>query len=367
MIDVNTYFRRMVQENASDLFIKTGSRPSARIDGKIRFLEDQVTTREFSRALFETIVEEAMWDDFQKEKEADTSYICQGVGRFRVNVYVQQGELGFVFRHINSRIPPFEELHLPREPMEKLALLHRGMVLITGIAGSGKSTTLAAMLDYANRMTNRHLVTIEDPVEFIHQEKKCIISQREVGIDTHSFSHALKHALRQSPDMILVGEMRDLLTIEAAIHAAETGHVLYSTLHTINATQTVERIMSYFPPHQHTLLRTQLSLTIAGVVSLRLIKKKAGLGRVPAVEIMMASPSMRELLYEGKTKDLPKCMEEGEYYGSQTFNQSLLALYKGELISLEDAMGASDKPDELKMAIRGINKGSKATDFDFSF
>jgi twitching motility protein PilT len=240
-------------------------------------------------------------------------------------------------------------------------------VLVTGIAGSGKSTTLAAMLDYANRMTNRHMITIEDPIEFIHNEKRCIISQREVGIDTHSFSAALKHALRQSPDMILVGEMRDVETIESAIQAAETGHVLYSTLHTVNATQTVERIMSYFPPHQHQLLRTQLSLTAAGVVSLRLIKRKGGLGRVPAVEIMMASPTMRELLYEGRTTELPKCMEEGEYYGSQTFNQSLLQLYKGELISLEDAIGASDKPDELKMSIRGINKGSKATDFDFTF
>jgi twitching motility protein PilT len=367
MMDVNYYFRRMVEENASDLFIKTGSLPSARIDGKIRFLEDKPSTREFCRLLFESVVEETMWDDFQRDKEADTSYISPGIGRFRVNVLIQQGELGFVFRHINSRIPAFEELHLPREPMEKLALLHRGMVLVTGIAGSGKSTTLASLIDYSNRMTNRHIVTIEDPIEFIHHEKKCIIAQREVGIDTHSFAKALKHALRQSPDVILVGEMRDKDTIEAAIQAAETGHVLYSTLHTINATQTVERIISYFPPHQHHLLRTQLSLVIAGVVSLRLIKRKNSLGRVPAVEILMASPTMREVLYEGRTNELVKCMEEGEYYGSQTFNQSLLLLFQSDLISLEDALGASDKPDELKMSIRGINRGSKATDFDFTF
>jgi twitching motility protein PilT len=284
-----------------------------------------------------------------------------------VNIYKQRGYVSFAFRHIEKTIPSFEDLGLPVEPMKKLASLNRGLVLVTGVTGSGKSTTLAAIVNYINENFNKHVVTLEDPIEFIYRDRRSIVSQREIGSDTSDFKVALKHVVRQSPDVILIGEMRDKETMEAAISAAETGHLVLSSLHTVNATQTVERIINYFPPHQHSLVRVQLSLVLEGVVAQRLITRRDGRGRVPAVETMMRSPTVKDLLAEGKTNELYKAIKEGEYFGSQTFNQSLKRLYEAEKVTLDDAMGAADNPDELKLEIRGILKGSKAADFNFDY
>ena len=365
-LDFQELLKRMVKERASDLFLKVGSPPSLRIDGKIRFMQADALTPEVGLTILET-VRRARIDDFGESGEIDCAYDVPGVGRFRVNIYKQRGHASFAFRHIEKNIPNFDELGLPIEPLRKLSSLNRGLVLVTGVTGSGKSTTLAAMVNHINENFNKHIVTLEDPIEFIYRDKRSIISQREIGSDTADFKVALKYVVRQSPDVILVGEMRDKETMEAAINAAETGHLVLSTLHTVNATQTVERIISYFPPHQHPLVRVQLSLVLEGVLAQRLIPRRDGKGRAPAVELMMRSPTVRDLLAEGKTTELYKAIKEGEYFGSTTFNQSLKRLYEAEKISLEDAMGAADNPDELKLEIRGILKGSRAADFDFDY
>ena len=251
-----------------------------------------------------------------------------------------------------------EDLLLPPVPIKKLAMLSRGLVLVTGIAGSGKSTTLAAMIDYMNNNTQRHIVTIEDPIEFMFQDLSSAITQREVGIDTKDYLGALKTVVRQTPDVIFVGEMRDYETVSAALTAAETGHLVLSTLHTVNAVQTVERIMSFFPPHQHDTVRLQLSLVLEGVVSQRLIGRRSSEGRVPAVEILLGTPTVKEMILEGRTRELAEALEAGhEYYGSQSFNQSLVGLVREGVIDFDDAMAAADSPDELKLALRGITKG----------
>jgi twitching motility protein PilT len=243
--------------------------------------------------------------------------------------------------------------------MQRLANCQRGLVLVTGVAGSGKSTSLAAMIDHMNAHTSRHVVTIEDPIEYVFRDGKCAITQREIGIDTPDYHTALKAVVRQTPDVILVGEMRDLETVSAALTAAETGHLVLSTLHTVNAVQTVERIISFFPPHQHQTIRLQLSLVLEGVVSQRLVTRRATAGRVPAVEVMIGTPTVKEMVLEGRTRELARALEEGhEYYGSQTFNQSLAGLVRDHLIDLDDALAAADSPDELRLALRGITKGA---------
>jgi twitching motility protein PilT len=257
--------------------------------------------------------------------------------------------------------PTLEDLHLPVASIQRLAMLQRGLVLVTGVAGSGKSTTLAAMLHHMNERTNRHIVTIEDPIEYVFRDGKCAITQREIGIDTPDCHTALKSVVRQSPDVILVGEMRDHETVTATLTAAETGHLVLSTLHTVNAVQTVERIISFFPPHQHQTIRLQLALVREGVVSQRLITRRNAPGRLPAVEILLGTPTVKEMILEGRTRELPEALEEGhEYYGSQTFTQSLVQLVRDGLIDVEDALAYADSPDELKLALRGITKGAGA-------
>jgi twitching motility protein PilT len=361
MKSIEDYFKYMVEIGASDFFVKSGSRPSMRVDGRIQFIDPKETDEKFIRDLFRRVAGRDM-DDVFKDKEMDLAFEVPRVGRFRVNVFHQKGDVGFVFRHIKKQIPSFEELCLPTRQLQKLSALRRGLVLITGVAGSGKSTTIAGMLEHINQTRNVHIVTVEDPIEFVFDDKQSIINQRELGLDTKDFMEALKQVVRQSPDVILIGEMRDRETMEAAISAAETGHLVFSTLHTVNAIQTVERIITFFPPHQHPLIRLQLSMVLQGVLSQRLLPKKNGKGRVPAVEIMISTPTIREMLQEGRTTELYTAIQEGEYYGNQTFNQSLKNLYQAQLISLEEAMGAADNPDELKLEIRGIVRGTKAAD-----
>jgi len=365
-MEFHEMLRKMVIEKASDLFIKVGNPPSLRIDGVIHFLDtDEITTQDVLE-IFETI-EDSRKQTFPRDRDIDVSYELPGIGRFRVNIFHQRGQLGFVFRHVQAKIPSFKELNLPEKPLKELASQARGLILVTGNTGSGKSTTIAAMIEYINEHFNKHILTIEDPIEFVFRDKKSIIDQREVGIDTPDFLSALKYAVRQSPDVIFIGEMRDRETMEAALSAAETGHLVLSTLHSVNAVQTVERIINFFPPHQHNLIRLQLSLVLVGVVSQRLIPRRKSGGRVPAVELMMSSPTVRDLLAEGKTRDLYGAIRDSDYFGCQTFNQSLKKLYQDDLISLEDALAASDSPDELRLELKGIYKGASMVDFNFDY
>lgn len=355
-----------VQANASDVFLKIGMPAAIRVAGKVKYLPEMgVITDEFAHRFFDIIATPRARRMFEDTHEADVSYEERGVGRFRVNIFQQRGQIGFVLRYVKSVIPSMEELHLPAKTLCKIAGLQRGLVLVTGVAGSGKSTTLAAMLQYINATMEKHIVTIEDPIEFVFTDDRSLINQRELGIDTPSFLSALKHVVRQSPDIIMIGEMRDIETMETAINAAETGHLVFSTLHTLNCMQTIERIMNLFPPHQHEFLRKQLALLLRGVISQRLIPTKDGKGRVPAVEIMVDTPTVKELLHEGKFRDIYKAIKEGNYFGCQTFNQSLKELYQSDLITVEDALNATDNPDEFKLELRGIQKGTRLVDLEF--
>jgi twitching motility protein PilT len=295
-------------------------------------------------------------------KEVDLAYMVPGAGRFRVNFFLAKGEIRAVLRAIPTRIPPFEELHLPKV-LEKLAMERRGMILVTGITGSGKSTTLAAMIDFMNRSRTDHIVTIEDPIEFVHEDKKCMLSQREIGHDSTAFAQALRAALRQDPDVILVGEMRDAETMSVALHAAETGHLVLSTLHTLNAAETVNRIISTFPPHQEDQIRGQLAAVMQGIVSQRLVARADGKGRVPAVEVMVGTGLIRDCIRESdKTPQIPAVIAQGQsQYGMQTFDQSLLALYREELITYETAREAASNPDDFDLKVKGIFSAGEMT------
>lgn len=370
MTDTSDYkhlFLAAVQQKASDIFIKVGVPPAIRVSGKIKSLEGPGVTVELAQKMCEDILgqDELLLKRFKENGEIDSAYELVGVGRFRVNIYRQRGQLSFAFRCVKKDIPSLADLKLPVTPLQKLITLKRGLILITGAAGNGKSTAIASMINYVNHNQHRHIITIEDPIEYIFVDDKSIIDQREVGADTHTFTAALKHSLRQSPDIIMIGEMRDIETMETAINAAETGHLVISTLHTINASQTVERIINIFPPHQQQSLREQLALLLEGVISIRLIPAKDGKGMIPAVELMLATPSIKELLHNGKTRELYNAIRDGSYYGTQTFNQCLKSLYTSNVITEETALASADRPDELKLELRGISKLASSSDFRF--
>jgi twitching motility protein PilT len=296
---------------------------------------------------------------FKENLEIDIAYSVPGLGRFRCNVFQQRGTVGLVLRVIPVKIMTVRELGLPTV-LEKIAAEQRGLILCTGTTGSGKSTTLAAMIDYINSQRCEHIITIEDPIEFLHRDKKSIVNQREVEVDTRSFAAALRSALRQDPDVILVGEMRDYETIETAITAAETGHLVLSTLHTLDATETINRIISVFPPHQQKQIRLQLSGVLKAVISMRLIPRADGHGRVPAVEVMITTPFIRDcIINKDKTKLIHEAIAAGvSQYGMQTFDQSIFQLYKKELISYDEALRRASNPDEFKLKIQGIQSAS---------
>jgi len=360
ILDIKQMFSIVIEREASDLFIKVGAPPTMKVNGKLEALPmNIVLTKEMVRQIFMEITSEEQRRRFENANEIDTSYSAFGMGRFRVNIFRQQGFTGMVCRYIKSKIPTFEDLLLPLKPMQKLASLTRGMVLVTGVAGSGKSTTIASLLNYVNAHWRKHVITAEDPIEYLFEDNQCLFDQREILIDTASFATALKYSLRQAPDIIMIGEMRDPETVEAAVHAAETGHLVISTVHSVNAFQTVERITNFFPTHQHQLLRQQLSMLLQGVLSQRLIQHRDGKRLVPALEIMLSTPTIKDMLFEGRTRDLHDAIAEGNtYYGTQTFNQSLKYLYQNNMITFEDAIGFSDKPDDLRLELRGITRGN---------
>lgn len=351
--------QEMAERGASDLFLKAGQRPCIRVDGEIHTMDYSELTMDETHAIGLTLMTEEQAEYFNRVPEMDLAVGIRGVGRFRVNVFRQRGSTGLVFRHISNPTFSFEELHLPAA-VRGLSEKMRGLVLVTGTTGSGKSTTLAAMINHINHSRRCHIVSIEDPIEFLHQDEQAIINQREVGFDTKSFSDALKHVMRQSPDVILIGEMRDLETISTAIAAAETGHLVLSTLHTIDAVQTVERIINYFPAYLHPQIRMELSLCLQGVISQRLLPLASGHGRIPAVEVMISTPTIRKLLHEGKTLELSQHIEAGAHAGMQTFNQALLQLFRTKKIRMEDALMYATSPDEFRLMAEGIASGVKA-------
>ncbi|MHC4938815.1 MAG: type IV pilus twitching motility protein PilT [Planctomycetota bacterium] len=368
-MDTRELFNILVQAEGSDLIIKSGGWPAVRVQGRIKFVSEARVPSAFAEELAREVIPESLLPRFKLEGEVDCSYTVDGVGRFRANVFRQQGRLALVFRHVVDSVPSMADLNLPAEQLQALSSLQRGLVLVTGTTGSGKSTTLATMVEYMNHQYARHIVTIEDPVEYVFVDRKSMINQREIGFDTTDYHSAMRHVVRQTPDVILLGEMRDEDTVVAALTAAETGHLVLSTLHTVNAVQTIDRILGFFPPHQHEQIRLQLSLVLEGVIAQRLLPRKNHQSRVPAVEILLGTPTIREMIHENRTLELSKAIYEGaHYYGTQTFQQSLVQLYRDGLISYEDAMVAADNPDELKLELRGVTKGAAANgDFDFNY
>jgi twitching motility protein PilT len=359
-MELNEILATGLKARASDVHLKAGLPPIFRIDGALRpHPKAPRLGPDLTQKIAHDIMNERQRLRFEEVHEVDLAYGVPGLGRFRVNAFSQRGTVSLVFRTIPFEIKGVDELLLP-SVLKKLCLEQRGLVLVTGATGSGKSTTLAALIDFVNANRTAHIVTIEDPIEYLHRDKKCIINQREVGFDTEGFDIALKSALRQDPDVILVGEMRDYETIETALTAAETGHLVLSTLHTIDATETINRIVSVFPPYQQRQVRLQLSSVIKGIVSQRLVPRADGKGRVPAVEVMVATARTRELIDDKeKTKMLREAIQQGfTTYGMQTFDQSLMGLLKKGLITFEEALNQASNPDDFKLKVSGVSSTS---------
>lgn len=355
-IDLNELLGVAVQRQASDLHLKVGAPPVLRIDHELVPLQDRPRLDHADLASVVSLVTtDRQRQQFAKRRELDLGYGVPGLGRFRANLFQQRGALAIAFRVIPLQIQTIEELNLP-PVLATLAMEPRGMLVVTGPAGSGKSTTLAAMIEHINNHGTGHILIIEDPIEFLHHDKRCMINQREVGIDTGSFAEALRSALRQDPDVILVGEMRDFDTVNTALIAAETGHLVMSTLHTIDAAETVNRIIAIFPPYQQKQIRLQLASVLRGIISMRLIPRADGKGRVPAVEVMVSTATVRECIAEPeKTRKLVEVIAAGgSEYGMQTFDQSLMSLYQHGLITYEEALRWCSNPNDFALRVRGI-------------
>ncbi len=348
----------MKHKRASDLFITAGVPPSIKVDGKIMPVTKQALTPEQSRAFAYGIMNEQQRRDFEAHNECNFAIAPQEIGRFRVNVFVQQARIGMVLRTINTEIPRFDDLNLPKA-LADIALTKRGLVLFVGGTGSGKSTSLAAMIGYRNEYSYGHIITIEDPIEYVHDHKNCIVTQREVGVDTDSYDTALKNTLRQAPDVILIGEVRSRETMEYAIQFAETGHLCLSTLHANSSNQALDRIINFFPEEKRNQLLMDLALNLKAVVSQRLIPMKGGKGRVPAVEVMINSPLIQDLIMEGNIPGIKEIMAKSTEAGMQTFDQSLFNLYETDLISYDDALRNADSVNDLRLRIKLESKDSK--------
>lgn len=349
--------RTAMQKGASDVHLKAGTIAVIRRHGVLRPLAanlSPLTAEEIQHMAF-SLMDERQRKHFEEFRELDLGYGISGVGRFRVNIFKQRSTVRIVVRNIPHVVPTYQELTLP-PIVEKIAQHERGLVLVTGVTGSGKSSTLAAMIDDINRNKNKHILTIEDPIEFLIRDRKSIITQRELGIDSLNYSRALRAALRQDPDVILIGEMRDRETIETALLAAETGHLVFSTLHTMNAPETINRILAAFEPHHHMQIRTQLASVLRGVISQRLARRKDGTGFVPAVEIMVNNPRIREMIETpGKSGDIHQAIEEGQTaWGMQSFDQSLMELLIKGLIDVNEALKLSNSPEDLRVRLSGI-------------
>ncbi len=366
-MEIDDILRLAVKKNASDVHVKVGLPPILRINGQLKAVSSvsPFTHEEIDR--FATkLMSDVHRERLTKLQDIDLGYGVKGLGRFRINIFKQRGTLGISIRSIPYQIQSLEELNLP-PVLEKIAMEPRGLILVTGTTGSGKSTTLASMIDLINSKRNLHIITIEDPIEFLHRDKKCIIDQREIGVDTQSFADALRSSLRQDPDVILVGEMRDFETIDIAMTAAETGHLVLSTLHTVDATETVTRIVSMYPPYQQKQIRLQLASILKGIISQRLIPMADGKGRVPAVEVLVSTAHIRECIIDrDRTKEIEEAIAKGYHtYGMQTFDQSLMDLLQRKMITYETALKNSSNPDDFALRVKGIMASSDTTWDDF--
>jgi twitching motility protein PilT len=361
-LDVKGILKEMIGRGASDLHLKVASPPILRINGSLLTLDHAAPSVQDMVAVAQQILTPSQREHFEKTREIDFAFGVPGIARFRANFYVQRGSIAMVFRHVPVEIKTLEQLGLP-PVLRDLALKPRGLLLVTGTVGSGKSTTLASMVDIINTECHSHVITIEDPIEFLHRDKQSIISQREVGADTGSYGEALKYILRQDPDAILIGEIRDAESMKVALTAADTGHLVLSTMHTIDTTQTISRIISFFPPHQHQEIRYLLASTMQAVVSQRLVADAGNQRRFPAVEVMIATSTIRDYIREPeKTSLIRQAIQEGfVQYQMQTFDQSLMQLYKQNRITLDTAMHASSNPHEFSLRVKGIQASSDTT------
>jgi len=352
LLDIlNQVLLAAVREDASDVYVRAGLPPCLRIEGALAFVDMEPLTPEVTELMCQQIMKPAHRESFQTRPEANLVYEVPGIGRFRVNVYLQRGTYAMVLRAVRDEILDFDALRVP-EVAKKLSLLKRGLVLVTGPTGSGKSTTLAAMVKYRNENTSGHIVTIEDPIEYIHHDINCIISQREVGSDTLNFQDALESALRQAPDVLLIGEMRDRESVKAAVYFAETGHLVLSTLHSNNSVQTVERVVQFFPTEIHEQIYAQLALNLRAVISQRLIPRKDEGGRVAALEVMIVNVRVQELLQKAQLTQLKRELDMFAPEGMQSFDAALLGLYRDGLISPEDSVRHSDNPNDMRLKLK---------------
>ena len=357
--DYKAVLQQMIQAYASDLHLKVGRPPTLRVDGHMTALEMPALKQEDLRSLAEQIMAPKNIKEFSEQKESDFALAVPGIGRFRVNAYQQRGTIAYALRTVPFQAKTIAELNLP-DVCERIALMPRGLILVTGITGSGKSTALASMLHYINQNRQANIITIEDPIEFLHRDIKSSINQREVGTDTNSFAQALRRVLRQDPDILLVGEIRDLDTLDTALKAAETGHLVFSTLHTTDATQTINRILSFYPPHQQTEVRYMLSTALRAIISLRLVRRADKKGRVPAAEVLVNTEAVRDQMRDmSKAMSIPQLIKEGAVpYGMQSFDQSLMNWYHKGVISYDDALAAATNPAEFSLRAQGIAASS---------
>ncbi len=348
---IHDLLRLMVSKDGSDLFITTGSPPAMKIDGKVSTVAKQNLSPNHTQMLARSIMNDKQVSEFEEKQECNFSISLPGVARFRVNAFVQRGSSGLVLRIINSEIPSFEELNLP-PILEEISMTKRGLVIFVGGTGSGKSTSLASMVDYRNRNSHGHIITIEDPVEFVHDHGNCVVTQREVGVDTESYEVALKNTLRQAPDVILIGEIRARETMEHAIAFAETGHLCLSTLHANSTNQALDRIINFFPDERRMQLLMDLSLNLKGLVSQRLVPKIDGVGRIPAIEVMLNTPLMADLIFKGDVHEMKKLIKKSNEAGMQTFDQALFNLYEEQKITFEDALRNADSVNDIRLRIK---------------
>ncbi len=354
---ISQLLKQMTGQGASDLFLRTNAVPRARIDGKVQTIDPRILSKEEMAAITNFLLgSEERKSFFAKNLDIDFIHVEENVGRFRVNIFKQRGTPAIVIRCVYSYIRSFEELCLPTEICKRFCEESKGLVLVCGPAGSGKSTTIASMIEYINVTSEKHIVTFEDPIEFLFQDKKSIINQRELGFDVHSYPIALRHVTQQSPDIIYIGTTRDEATMRAAISATELGAFVVTTFHTFNAIQTIHRIINFFPPYLHEEVRMQLSMILKGIISLRLVSKKDGKGRIPAYETMVVTPTIARLIREGSTKEIQPFIDEGELFGMRSFKQSLVRLVKENLVEEEEARQLSDSKDEFNLELKGIKR-----------
>ncbi len=356
-MSIKKYFKMMIEKDASDMFYRAGSNVRMRIDGRVVAVSEEVVNLDEVNDAVKELTSNELRGFFEKSLDVDFGlYLPELNHRFRISIFMQRNWPALIVRNIRSQVQSFEELGLPVDILQKLSLETRGLVLLTGTMGSGKSTTIASMVNYINHNCNKHILTIEEPIEFTFKDDLSIINQRELGMDVSSYAAALRGVTMQSPDVIFIGNIRDYETVSAALTAAETGVLVLSTLHTVNASKSIERLVNFFPPHQHQEVRPQLSSLLKGVISLRLIPYKDGQGRIPAYEAMLLTPTISRLIREGKIWEITQFIEDGSLFGMQSFNQSLVKLVREGKISEEEATNVSDNRDEFILALKGIKQ-----------